>query len=174
MTYLSVQEASQKYSKADKTVRRLLSNKTLSRSQAYRNKKNQWKLNSTWLDTIWLTQAPPEQPEPRQSTGHTPVDSETLSLLKDTLKTLQSQLVVKDQQLAKLDNKLDQQQKLTAQLQTQILIASPLEPTRANETSQPIKDKSKLKKPNSKPVKPSSDTKKASKPNKKRWWSRKK
>ena len=174
MAYLTLKQVKEQYSVAEKTIRRLYENKTLSRSQAYKNRKGKWQFNSDYIqaqfgDRIKVQPAQQVNPEPmtRQS------DNGDQALIK-TIEILQQQLEVKDKQIDNLTQLTDQQQKLTAQLQTRLLITSPTEPIQQDNKSEVSKAKPKTKKSVSKPVKPSSDTKKASKPKSKRWWSRKK
>lgn len=174
--YISVAEASKKYNKAEKTVRRLYENKTLSRSQAYKNKKNKWKLNTEWLDSLWLDTVPVQTPDNDQPK----VDTEPAQNndFQSVLAVLEKQLAEKDKQLERLDSKLDQQQKLTAGLQTQltelnkmIAISAPQE---ADITAKTHKTRPATKKPVKRAVNGSKSNNKPAKPKKKRWWSRKK
>jgi len=172
--YISVSEASKKYNKAEKTVRRLYENKTLSRSQAYKNKKNKWKLNTEWLDSLWLDTVPvqtPDNDQPKVDTEPTPNND-----FQSVLAVLEKQLAEKDKQLERLDSKLDQQQKLTAGLQTQltelnkmIAISAPQE---ADITPKTSKTSKAPKKPVKRAVNGSKSNNKPAKPKKKRWWSR--
>lgn len=174
--YISVAEASKKYNKAEKTVRRLYENKTLSRSQAYKNKKNKWKLNTVWLDSLWPDTSAEQKPDSDQPK----VDTEPAQNndFQSVLAVLEKQLAEKDKQLERLDSKLDQQQKLTAGLQTQltelnkmIAISAPQE---ADITAKTHKTRPATKKPVKRAVNGSKSNNKPAKPKKKRWWSRKK
>lgn len=179
MAYISVKEASQQYGKSEKTVRRLYENKKLARSQGYVNKKGKWKLNTEYLDSLWLdsktTQPTGEQlPEPEPKTSQN--NSEVLTIPKEVYEDLRAQLKAKDEQLERLDKKLDQQQQLTAQLQNQLLIAEPKEPQESPKSEGSIKPQPQPKKPVKKPVrKPQSKNNKqvVNKPakKKKRWFS---
>lgn len=182
MAYLTIKQVKQQYSVADKTIRRLYENKTLSRSQGYKNRKGRWLFNSDYIqaqfaDKIKDQPAQRLDPEPATSqTDNTQTDTSNSALLR-TIEILQQQLAVKDLQLERSDQKIeqqqkltDQQQKLTAQLQTQLLIANPPEPITATKAKPSNKAQPIRKKPVKQPKKPSSDTKKTSKP--KRWWRR--
>lgn len=179
--YISVAEASKKYNKAEKTVRRLYENKTLSRSQAYKNKKNKWKLNTEWLDSLWLdtsAEQKPDSDQPEATPKSSPADNDTMQVLNATLQTLQQQLAVKDEQLAKLDKKLDQQQALTAGMQNQLIELNKMiaisAPQEADITPKTSKTRPATKKPVKRAVNGSKSNNKPAKPKKKRWWSRKK
>jgi len=182
MSYISVSEASKTYGKSEKTIRRIYENKKLSRSQAYRNKKGVWKFSTDYLDSLYkgdrVEPVSAAETEPSQTSSQS--DS-TLDLLKTTIETLKDQLAVKDEQLQRLDVKLDQQQKLTLGLQNQVeslnknlLLAKP--------PSEPLNQSSSVKvsNPTKKPVKRAqnaSETKSkvsdiTEKPKKKHWWSR--
>lgn len=173
MAYLTIKQVKQQYSIADKTIRRLYEGKTISRSQAYKNKKGRWLFNSDFIQAQYpdkLKDQAPEQvkdtPEPSQ-TDNSQTDSSNSALIR-TIEILQQQLAVKDTQLERYDQKLDQQQKLTAQLQTQLLITSSPEPIKADISKTPPKATPKPKKPVKQPVKTPSSIKKTPKP--KRWW----
>lgn len=173
--YISVTEASKKYNKSEKTVRRLYENKTLSRSQAYKSKKNKWKLNTEWLDTLWLDTAPEQTPDSDQPKTE-PKTSQSNDF-QSVLLVLEKQLAEKDKQLERLDSKLDQQQKLTAGLQTQltelnkmIAISAPQE---ADITAKTHKTRPATKKPVKRAVNSSKKQSNSNKPKKKHWWSRK-
>lgn len=173
--YISVTEASKKYNKSEKTIRRLYENKTLSRSQAYKSKKNKWKLNTEWLDTLWLDTAPEQTPDSDQP--ETEPKTSQSNDFQSVLSVLEKQLAEKDKQLERLDSKLDQQQKLTAGLQTQltelnkmIAISAPQE---ADITAKTTKTRPAPKKPVKRAVNSSKKQSNSNKPKKKHWWSRK-
>lgn len=177
MAYLTIKQVKEQYSVADKTIRRLYENKTLSRSQGYKNRKGRWLFNSDYIQAQFadkIKDQPAQRLDPEPATSQT--DTSNSALLR-TIEILQQQLAVKDLQLERSDQKIeqqqkltDQQQKLTAQLQTQLLIANPPEPITATKAKPSNKAQPIRKKPVKQPKKPSSDTKKTSKP--KRWWRR--
>jgi uncharacterized coiled-coil protein SlyX len=174
--YISVSEASKKYNKAEKTIRRLYENKTLSRSQAYKNKKNKWKLNTEWLDSLWpdsTTEQKPDNDQPKVDTTNTTQTNDFQSVLA----VLEKQLAEKDKQLERLDSKLDQQQKLTAGLQTQLTELNKMlaisAPKEADKTTESIKTSKAPKKPVKRAVNGSKSNNKKQPPKKKKhWWSR--
>lgn len=181
MSYISVSEASKLYSKSEKTIRRIYENKKLSRSQGYRNKKGVWKLSTNYLDTLYKgdrVETPPVK-EAESSQASSQSDS-TLELLRTTIETLKDQLAVKDEQLQRLDTKLDQQQKLTLGLQNQVetlnknlLLTSP--PSKPSNQPGSVKVSTPMKKPvkgaQNAPKNKSKAIDITEKPKKKHWWS---
>ena len=174
MAYLTIKQIKDQYNIADKTIRRLYENKTISRNQGYKNKKKKWVFNSDFIEGRFADKRKDQHTEqPREKVKEQPKTSQTNSdqaLLK-TIEVLQEQLKEKDRQLERYDQKLDQQQKLTAQLQNQLLIASPTEPITADITPQTPKAQPIKKKPVRQAKKGSQAKQKAPKP-KKKWWQR--
>jgi hypothetical protein len=189
MAYISVQEASSRYSKSEKTIRRLYEGKTPARAQAYQNKKKQWRINSDWLDSLYSNNSGQsnlpeseflEQTKPPVTSQN---DDQVLGILKDTLEALKGQLKAKDDQLKLLDEKLDQQQKLSLGLQNQLqqlnetmLLQSPQKPVdNLSRTNTPSKPKNSPKRPQNKPKAKTKATKPAAPQEspKKPWWRRK-
>jgi chromosome segregation ATPase len=181
VAYLKISQIKELYDISDKTIRRLYEkNKSnpeppiKSRSQGYKNKKGKWVISEDFLESRFADKRKePDQAETKSDPKQTksePSQTESQALLK-TIEVLQEQLKEKDKQLERYDQKLDQQQQLTAQLQNQLLIASPSEPIRADITSQPPKPQTQPKKAVRKPKKSSQSKQKAPKP-KKRWWQR--
>ena len=180
MAYITVKEASELYGKSEKTVRRLYEGKKLARSQGYVSKKGVWKLNTSYLDTLWLDSKKERLTEgelPQDNLKSSQYDKDTLHIPKEVYEDLRNQLKAKDEQLLRLDSKLDQQQKLTAQLQQQLLIAEPqAEPRQEPKQEGGINTQPQTKKAVKKPVrKPQNKKSKqvGSKPvnKKKRWFS---
>ena len=175
MAYLTIKQIREQYSVADKTIRRLYEDKTLSRSQGYKNKKGKWLFNADYIQAQFADKIK-DQPAQRVDTEPTTsqqTSSGELKALQQALELAVAQLKEKDLQLERYDNKLDQQQKLTAQLQNRLLLSEPAtepEPITATKVKASNNAPTKRKKPVKQPKKPSSDTKKTSKP--KRWWRR--
>ena len=184
MAYISVQEASNRYSKSEKTIRRLYEGKTPARAQAYQNKKKQWRINSDWLDSLYSDNAGrsnlsetefSEQTKPPVTSQN---DDQVLGILKDTLEALNGQLKAKDDQLKLLDEKLDQQQKLSLGLQNQlqqlnetVLLQSPQKPVdNLSRANTPTKPKTSSKRPQNKPKAKQKAKPTQAKEKKKRWW----
>lgn len=176
MAYITVKETSELYGKSEKTVRRLYENKKLSRSQGYVNKKGKWRLNTEYLDSLWLDskktkETEEELPKVKQTTSQAGKDQ--LLIPREVYEDLRNQLKAKDEQLERLDKKLDQQQQLTAQLQNQLLIAEPkTEPQENPKSVEDIKPQPQAKKAVKKPVRKPQAKKKSTTPKKKRWWRR--
>lgn len=175
MAYLTIKQIKDQYNIADKTIRRLYENKTISRSQGYKNKKGKWVLNSDFIESRFAdkrkdqhTEQVKAEPKTKQTSQ---ADSQDQVLLK-TIELLQAQLATKDKQIDNLTQLTDQQQKLTAQLQTQLLISSPTEPTTGTEQADTPKPQTQPKKAVRKPVRKPQGNKKATKPKKKSWWRR--
>ena len=171
MKYRTIAEASQQYGVADKTIRRLIAKLSSTDQKKYTRKKgNRIYIAESLLASKFGTpnnakQSPPE-------TGQ--ADTAILSLLKQSLETLQSQLAEKDKQIERLDGKLDQQQKLQLNLQSQLeslqnqlaieapkpasKAASKSEPRRAPQTRVSTKKRAnpqtKTETPASEPVRP--------------------
>jgi len=186
MAYISVQEASKRYDKSEKTIRRLYEGKTPARAQAYQNKKKQWRINSDWLDNLYADNSGrsnlsetefSEQTKPPVTSQN---DDQVLGILKDTLEALKGQLKAKDDQLKLLDEKLDQQQKLSLGLQNQLqqlnetmLLQSPQKQVdNLSRTNTPPKPKNSPKRPQNKPKAKTKATKPAAPQEspKKPWW----
>jgi hypothetical protein len=184
MAYISVQEASKRYDKSEKTIRRLYEGKTPARAQAYQNKKKQWRINSDWLDNLYADNSGrsnlsetefSEQTKPPVTSQN---DDQVLGILKDTLEALKGQLKAKDDQLKLLDEKLDQQQKLSLGLQNQlqqlnetVLLQSPQKPVdNLSRANTPTKPKTSSKRPQNKPKAKQKAKPTQAKEKKKRWW----
>jgi len=172
MAYLTIKQIKDQYNIAEKTIRRLYENKTISRSQGYKNKKGKWVLNSDFIESRFADKRkdqPSEQiktlPKTSQS-SQADTDNKTLEVLSKTVELLQAQLQVKDKQIDNLTMITDQQQKLTAQLQTQLLIASPT----GHKTTESIKTKPTAKKPVKRAQNSSKQQRKAK--TRSHWWSR--
>ena len=177
MAYLTIKQVREQYSVADKTIRRLYEGNTISRSQGYKNKKGKWLFNADYIQAQFSDKIK-DQPAQRVDTEPTTsqqTSSGELKALQQALELAVAQLKEKDLQLERYDNKLDQQQKLTAQLQNRLLLSEPTpepEPITATKVKSSNNAPTKRKKPVKQPVKPSSDTKKPNKPKRKRWWGR--
>lgn len=181
MAYLTIKQVKEQYSVADKTIRRLYEPdkkgmpSKISRSQGYTNRKGRWVFNSDYIQAQFadkIKDQPAQQVNPEPATSQQTSSGE-LKALQQALELAVAQLKEKDLQLERYDNKLDQQQKLTAQLQNRLLLSEPAtepEPITATKAKPSNKAQPIRKKPVKQPKKPSSDTKKASKP--KRWWRR--
>lgn len=176
--YISVKDASQKYNKAEKTIRRLYGSKTkpikLSRSQAYKNKKGEWLFNTEWLDKKFEQSTVTDTEQPK-------VTSQSSDNFQAILAVLEKQLAEKDKQLERLDSKLDQQQKLTAGIQTQLNeLSSQLlisEPQNQPKTTESINTRPTTQKPVKRAVnvsksKPKAKPKTKEPVKKKHWWRR--
>lgn len=117
MNYRTIAEASQQYGVADKTIRRLIAKLSPTDQKKYTRKKaNRIYIAESLLASKFGTPETTKQSTPE--TGQ--ADTAILSLLKQSLETLQSQLAEKDKQIERLDGKLDQQQKLQLNLQSQL------------------------------------------------------
>lgn len=175
MAYLTIKQIKDQYNIADKTIRRLYENKTISRSQGYKNKKGKWVLNSDFIESRFADKRKDQHTEQIKAEPKTKQNSQSDSqdqVLLKTIELLQEQLATKDKQIDNLTQLTDQQQKLTAQLQTQLLISSPTEPITAEEQAEPPKAQPKPKKPAKQAQKSPQSKKKATKPKKKSWWRR--
>ena len=175
MAYLTIKQIKDQYNIADKTIRRLYENKTISRNQGYKNKKKKWVFNSDFIEGRFAdkrkdqhTEQVKAEPKTKQTSQ---ADSQDQVLMK-TIELLQAQLEAKDRQIDNLTQLTDQQQKLTAQLQTQLLISSPTEPISAQKQQEPPKAQPTKKKPVRQPQKASQTKQKDTKQKKKRWWRR--
>ena len=180
MAYLRINQIKELYDISDKTIRRLYEkNKSnpnppiSSRSQGYKNKKGKWVISEDFLESRFADKRiEPDQAETKSEPRQTKTETNSDQALLKTIEVLQEQLKEKDRQLERYDQKLDQQQKLTAQLQNQLLIASPTEPITADITPQTPKAQSIKKKPVRQAKKSSESKKKVTKPKKKSWWRR--
>jgi hypothetical protein len=175
MAYLTIKQIKDQYNIADKTIRRLYINKTISRSQGYKNKKGKWVLNSDFIESRFADKRKDqttEQVKTEPKTSQTNPDPSGNQALLKTIEVLQAQLEVKDRQIDNLTQLTDQQQKLTAQLQTQLLIASSTEPITAQEQQEAHKAQPSPKKAVRQAKKSPQSKKKATKPKKKIWWRR--
>ena len=141
MNYRTITEASQHYGIADKTIRRLIAKLSATDQKKYTRKKgNRIYIAESLLTSRYGTPVNAKQSAP--TTGQP--DNEMLALLKQSLDTLQSQLAEKDKQIERLDGKLDQQQKLQLNLQSQLenlqnqlAIEAPKQTTKASTKSEP-------------------------------------
>ena len=161
MSLISISEAAMQYQVADKTIRRAIAKLSATDKKKFvRTKGVKLYVSTQWLDSVYPGSNKTESSDNASRVNGSSVQSdETLALLRETVKTLQQQLAVKDEQIARYDSKLDQQQKLTAQLQQQLMIEAPKATTVNSEARRsPVKRTNKQKDTNPRPTtkKPSS------------------
>lgn len=113
MKYLTIPEASELAGVSEKTIRRACKAGKLQHKKKGKGKTAKILVSENSLDKLW-TLSRQKSPEASTSDLKKP---EGLEVFRDTIEVLKSQLAEKDKQIANLDSKLDQQQKL--QLGTQ-------------------------------------------------------